>query len=98
MILSSEINIKALADLARVAITDEEAQALLPELTSILSFVEIIQSADVSGVSHNTSHRNVLREDSNPIMAGTYTESLLKAAPQCIDNKVMVQQVVARRK
>ncbi len=91
------VDIRALAQLARVDISDAEVAKLEKEIPSILKFVETIQKADVSGASADTSIRNVMREDSNPHESGIYTERLLKAAPTREGNRIAVKQVITRK-
>jgi len=92
-----KVNVKALADLARLEVSDAEIAKLEKEIPDILKFVEQIQA--VSGELKTTSPdlRNVMRADDSPIESGTYTEKLIKAAPAQKDNRVVVKQVVSRK-
>ncbi|HVM73895.1 MAG TPA: Asp-tRNA(Asn)/Glu-tRNA(Gln) amidotransferase subunit GatC [Candidatus Paceibacterota bacterium] len=92
-----KVDIRALAALARVKISDEEVAALGDEIPSILAFVESIQGVDVSGVSSDTSLRNVVRADENPHEPGAYTEDLLALAPYRVGDRIAVKQVVSRK-
>ena len=92
-----QVDIRALASLARVAISDEEVQKLESELPSIIAFVETIQRIDVSGAVDDTSLRNVIRADENTHESGIYTEALLAAAPARNNNRITVKQVVTRK-
>lgn len=92
------INIRALAELARVEVSDEELVKLEKEIPSILTFVETIQKVDVATASADTSLRNVMRADENPHESGTYTEALLSAAPSREGNRIAVKQVLSRKK
>ena len=93
---NQKIDIAALAKLSRVEVSMDEMAKLARELPSIVAFVETIQKADVSQAQTDTSLRNVMREDQNPIAAGTYTETLLSAAPTRVGDHVAVKQVVSR--
>lgn len=95
---NQKIDIAALAKLSRVEVSSEEMAHLERELPSIVAFVETIQKADVSKAFLDTSLRNVVRDDANPIESGTYTEVLLNAAPTRVGNHVAVKQVVSRKK
>ena len=92
------VDVNALAKLARLEVSAEEAARLEKEIPDILKFVETIQKADVSGVSETKNLRNVMRADENPIESGTYTETLLKAAPAREGDRVSVKQVISRKK
>ncbi|GGI99839.1 aspartyl/glutamyl-tRNA(Asn/Gln) amidotransferase subunit C [Alicyclobacillus cellulosilyticus] len=66
MVRISEDTVRQVAKLARLAVSDEEAQRLAPQLDEILSYAEQLQEVDLKGVAP-TSHPfplfNVLRED-----------------------------------
>jgi aspartyl-tRNA(Asn)/glutamyl-tRNA(Gln) amidotransferase subunit C len=47
--------VKRVARLARIAVTDEEAEGLKGELNAILGFVEQLNEVDVTGVEPMTS-------------------------------------------
>lgn len=92
-----EVDIEALAELARIAIPRGEKESLKQEVPAILSFVETIrtvsaavsQSAPVPG-----AHRNVMRDDMVGHASGEYTEALLSAAPAREGVYVKVKQVI----
>lgn len=91
-----KVDIRALAALARVDVTDAEVAKLETEIPNILKFVETIQKADISGVKNDTSLHNVMRADENPHDSGMYTETLLAAAPAREGNRIAVKQVISR--
>ncbi|MDI7864400.1 Asp-tRNA(Asn)/Glu-tRNA(Gln) amidotransferase subunit GatC [Rhizobiaceae bacterium n13] len=47
--------VKRVAHLARIAVTEEEAQRMMGELNGILGFVEQLSEVDVTGVEPMTS-------------------------------------------
>lgn len=91
------IDIRALAELARVEVSDAEVDKLGREIPSILTFVETIQKADISSASADTSLRNVMRADEKPHESGIYTETLLSAAPARAGDRIAVKQVITRK-
>lgn len=91
------IDIRALAKLARLDVTDEEVVKLEQEIPSILGFVETIQKAQVSAAPSVPTLRTVMRADENPHEAGAYTEALLSGAPAVKNGRVIVKQVVSRK-
>jgi aspartyl/glutamyl-tRNA(Asn/Gln) amidotransferase C subunit len=93
-----EVDVKALAELARLEVTDAELAKLEQEIPDILKFVETIQSANVSVEAKSPELRNVMRPDENPHESGIYTERLIKAAPKSEKDRVVVKQVVSRKK
>ncbi len=95
---SAKIDVRALAALSRVEVSDEEVARLEKELPEIVAFVETIQKADVSAAQADTSLRNVMRDDAHAHESGIYTEELLAAAPRQEKNRIAVNQVVSRKK
>lgn len=95
-----KVDVQALAKLARLEVADLELARLEKEIPDILSFVEKIQtaSAEGSGEPKEVSLRNVMRADENPHEGGKYTERLLGAAPAREGDRVVVKQVISRKK
>ena len=92
------VDIRALAQLARLEVDDAEVAKLEKEIPDILAFVEEIQKANVTGEAEAPALRNVVRADANPHESGLYTERLMEAAPAQKGNRVVVKQVVSRKK
>lgn len=66
--LSNE-EVRAIAELAKLAMTDDEVAMYAEQLSEILDYFQLLQSVDTSGVDAMASvlpHRNVLREDAAP--------------------------------
>jgi aspartyl-tRNA(Asn)/glutamyl-tRNA(Gln) amidotransferase subunit C len=91
-------DIEHLAELARIAITDEEAAALAAEFDAILGYVVQVQevSASVSALPAAPAHRNVFREDVVTEEAGAYTEALLSAAPNRNGAYIEVKKILEK--
>jgi aspartyl-tRNA(Asn)/glutamyl-tRNA(Gln) amidotransferase subunit C len=94
----TEVDIEALAQLARLEVSDAERERLEKDIPNILSFVETIQKAQVPETPSLPKHRNVMRDDTDPIEGGMHTEALLKAAPAREGNRITVKQVISRKK
>lgn len=94
---SPKIDVRALANLARLEVTDEEVARLEKEIPDILKFVEQIQGAVGEVKPESPELRNVVRADDNPHESALYTEKLLSAAPARKDNRIVVKQVVSRK-
>ena len=94
----SGIDVRALAKLARLEISDEEMAKLEKEIPAILHFVETIQKANTGKEANAPSLRNVMRADENPHESGKYTEKLLEAAPARDGDRIAVKQVISRKK
>ncbi len=89
------VDIKALARLARIDVSEEELVQLEKQIPTIIAFVDQVQEATSKSTPNVPKHRNVLREDENPHESGVYTEALLAAAPQHDDTHVIVKQVIS---
>lgn len=81
--------IKKLADLARIKLSDEEKEEFKIDIESILGYVSEIReiSSDISAkkdcpfLQKRTVLFNVMREDGEPHESGLYTEKILDEAP-----------------
>ena len=96
--MTQKVDIAALAKLARIEVSDEELKNLEREIPDILKFVETIQSVATPGKEPLPEHRNVMRDDANPHEGGMHSKDLLDAAPAQKDNRVVVKQVLSRKK
>lgn len=96
--MTTKVDVKALAKLARLDVSDAELAKLEKEIPAILAFVEQIQSAPKEAVQSDEQLRNVMRDDAEPHESGLHTEVLLAAAPATKDGKVVVKQVISRKK
>jgi aspartyl-tRNA(Asn)/glutamyl-tRNA(Gln) amidotransferase subunit C len=90
------VDIKALAKLARLDVTDEEVAQFENEIPEILSFVDAIQKAGGEPGKQENKHRNILREDKDPHESGMHTEVLLDAAPEVEKQRIKVRRVIKR--
>ena len=70
------------ARLARIAVGDDEAEALRGEVNTILGFVEQLNEVDVEGVEPMTAVVHVpMKEREDVVSAGGYAERILANAP-----------------
>lgn len=93
----TNVDIRALAKLARLEVSDAEAAKLETELPSILGFVETIQKATVSDDAPAPALRNVMRDDARPHERAVHTEALLSGAPARRGDRIAVKQVISRK-
>lgn len=85
-----------LARLARLTITDEEAEQYRRELSEILRYVEQLQAVDTAGLaptSQVTGLTNVMRDD-EIIDYGVSPDDLLQVAPDVQDRQVKVKRML----
>jgi aspartyl-tRNA(Asn)/glutamyl-tRNA(Gln) amidotransferase subunit C len=95
--MTEKVDIRALARLARLEISDEEVASLEKELPDILAFVEQIQKASTDAPPEMHALRNVMREDKDPIESGTFTKKILDAAPAEEKDMIVVKQVLRQK-
>lgn len=87
--------VKKIASLARLAISDAEAEALVPELNKILGFVEQLGEVDVTGVEPMTAViPNKLRLREDVVTDGNVREKVLANAPQAEHGFFAVPKVI----
>jgi aspartyl-tRNA(Asn)/glutamyl-tRNA(Gln) amidotransferase subunit C len=87
--------VKRVAQLARIAITDDRAEEMRGELNTILAFVEQLQEVDVEGVEPMTSvvpATAPLRADK--VNDGEKADDITQNAPVSDDHFFMVPKVV----
>lgn len=87
--------VKHVADLARLAITDEEAEMFTKQLDAIITFAEQLNELDTENVpptSHVLDMKNVMREDIPE--PGLPREEVLKNAPDQQDGQFRVPAIL----
>jgi aspartyl-tRNA(Asn)/glutamyl-tRNA(Gln) amidotransferase subunit C len=91
----SKDQVKHVAHLARLAITEEEAEKFTKQLDAIISFAEQLNELDTEGVkptSHVLDMKNVLREDKPE--KGLPQEEVLKNAPEHENGQFKVPSIL----
>jgi aspartyl-tRNA(Asn)/glutamyl-tRNA(Gln) amidotransferase subunit C len=87
--------VKHVAHLARLAITEDEAEGFRKNLESILTYAEQLNEVDTENVeptSHVLNIKNVLREDI--ASEGLPREEVLKNAPDHQDGQFKVPSIL----
>lgn len=87
--------VKRVAHLARIAVTEDEAERMTGELNAILGFVEQLNEVDVEGVEPMTSVTPMkmrLRDDA--VTDGNIAGAVVANAPVTEDNFFVVPKVV----
>lgn len=85
-----------LARLSRLALTDEEVNEFLGELSSVLQYVEQLKDVDVTGLaptSQVTGLTNVMRDDTVQDY-GIARDDLLRLAPATQDDQLKVKRMI----
>ena len=87
--------VKRVAHLARIRVTDEDAEAFRGELNAILGFVEQLNEVDVAGIEPMTSVLPMqLRQRQDRVTDGGKAADIVANAPMSEDNFFVVPKVV----
>ncbi|MBA3895849.1 MAG: Asp-tRNA(Asn)/Glu-tRNA(Gln) amidotransferase subunit GatC [Sphingomonadaceae bacterium] len=74
--------VRKIASLARIAVSDAEIEAMVPELNNILTWIEQLGEVDVSGVEPMTAViPNALRLREDVVTDGGIRDQVLANAP-----------------
>lgn len=93
--MTEPINVRRIAELARLSLTPEEENRLALEMESVVAFARDLQFADVTDVpqtQHILPIRNVLRPDE--VRPGLSREAILAAASACEEDYIAVPRTV----
>ena len=85
-----------LALLSRLSLNEEEIAKYQEELSSILTYIERLESVDVSGLTPSyqvTGLKNVMREDEVAVQAAS-PEDLLKHVPHTSSRYIKVKRMI----
>ena len=88
-------DVKHVAHLARLAVTEEEAEQMKKELDAIITFAEQLNELDTTNVkptSHVLKMVNVMREDH--ASEGLPVEEVVKNAPDQQDGYIRVPSIM----
>ncbi|MGM9928325.1 MAG: Asp-tRNA(Asn)/Glu-tRNA(Gln) amidotransferase subunit GatC [Bacillus sp. (in: firmicutes)] len=88
-------DVKHVAHLARLAVTEEEVQQMTKELDAIISFAEQLNELDTTNVKptfHVLDMTNVMRED--VAKPGLPVEDVVKNAPNHKDGMIRVPSII----
>ena len=87
--------VKRVAHLARIKVSDDEAEALKGELNTILGFVEQLNEVDVSSVEPMTSVMPMaMKKRADVVSDGGKADDILANAPAAEDHFFQVLKVV----
>jgi aspartyl-tRNA(Asn)/glutamyl-tRNA(Gln) amidotransferase subunit C len=87
--------VKRVARLARIAVSEEEANTMLGQLNGILGFVEQLSEVDVDGIEPMTSVTPVeMKKRLDAVNDGDKAEDILANAPSIDRNFFLVPKVV----
>jgi len=87
--------VKRVAHLARIALSEDEAERMMGELNGILGFVEQLSEVDVSGVEPMTSVTPMaMKKREDVVNDGGKADDIVANAPETDRNFFLVPKVV----
>jgi len=89
--------VKKLASLSRIAVSDGEVESLRGDMESILKYIEEINTAPFGDSVEDSllqSRKNVFRNDEESNVSGEYTEKLVANMPASEDNYLKVKKIL----
>ena len=87
--------VKRVARLARIAVSDAEAEAMREPLNEILSFVEQLNEVDIEGVEPMTSVQPMpIKQRPDEVSEGFRAKDVVANAPEIEDGFFVVPKVV----
>jgi len=90
-----EIDVKKVAMLARIRLTDEEAAELGPQLKNIIGYVEQLASVNTEGVEPTAHPHDVaLPQRIDVVTNGNRREALQASAPKIDSGLYVVPKVI----
>jgi len=92
---SEHMNVRHIADLARIDLSNEECETFQGQLDSIIGYIETLKSVDVEGIeptAHASPVFDRLREDAS--RPGLEQADLLRNAPDSALGQIRMPKVV----
>ncbi len=89
--------VKHIAKLARLGLTEKEIEQLQKELSSILDYFEKLKKVNVSRIeptTHSILVENVMREDRESLKFKVQSSKLLDLAPETKDGYLKVKSIL----
>ena len=89
--------VKKLAELSRIALSDTEVAKLQGEIDSIVTYIDTIQKVQLPAKPEPSVYldiENVMRDDGTPHAPGIYTEAMLAQAPKREGKYLKVKKIL----
>lgn len=89
--------VKKLALLSRLALSEEEVAKLQVEINSIVAYIDTIQKVELPDMPEGSVYldsENVMRDDINPHETGIHTEELLSQASRRDGQYLKVKKIL----
>lgn len=91
----TSVDVRKVASLARLKVSDAEVESLLGDLTAILDYVDVLNEVDTQGVQpmvHAVELHNVLRTDE--LVESLPRSEALRNAPRTDGNHFLVPTII----
>ena len=85
MSLSTD-DVKRIAHLARIQVTDTEAQATLQKLSGILGLIEQMQAVDTTGIEPMSHSQDVVQRLREDVVTETNQRELFQSIAPAVEN------------
>lgn len=90
--------VKKIAELARLKLAEEDVEKFSKDLSSVLTYIEDLNNADLSGVEptfHAVSQKNIFRSDDEPDEQNLeLAKKLVDLAPDSEDGYIKVKSIL----
>ena len=87
-------DVQKLAQLARIAVPDDELEAVAKDMDSILAYIQLINQVSVDVPKNKSGFVNQAREDVVTNETGMYTDAIISQAPARDGNYVKVKKIL----
>lgn len=87
--------VQKLAELARISIPEEELSAFAAEFDSVISYVGQLENLTISEKADILPYHNMLRDDSEPTVPGTWTPAITEQFPERSGDSLSVKQIIS---
>lgn len=88
-------DVKKLAALARISVSEEELPAFVAEFEAILGYVGQLETLDIATGSDILPYANSFRADGAPHEKGVWTAGLVEAFPAKKGDSLSVKQILS---
>ncbi len=89
--------IKHIADLAHLGLTEKELESMQKNFSSILDYIEILKKADISSVEKDFSKKgmnNILRKDAQKEVSKNEKDELIDMFPETKNNYLKTKKIL----
>jgi len=89
--------IKHIADLAHLGLTEKELESMQKNFSSILDYIEILKKADISSIEKDFSKKgmnNILRKDAQKEISKNERDELIGMFPETKNNYLKTKKIL----